>query len=109
MSTSTSNVRSRDIKTTIVNFDTPKQITITHNIVKYRYFTYELKLNEYVEFCIMFYTEQGRIATTYLKVSGEQYNQWGDDDDYIKNLIENNIDYLYSNQIGKIPTVFDAL
>ena len=71
-----------------VEFDAPKKKT---HVVEYSYYHYyfsELVLDESVSFVIVFFDAEGNaLKTEIVKIEGEDYNQWGIDDNYIKKWI----------------------
>jgi len=47
----------------------------------------KITLNESAEFIIRIYNEELLISTKIIEIKGEEYNNWGSDDNYIETLI----------------------
>ena len=71
-----------------VEFDAPKKKTHVLEYSYYHYYFSDLVLDESVSFVIVFFDAEGNaLKTEIVKIEGEDYNQWGLDDNYIKKWI----------------------
>jgi hypothetical protein len=67
----------------------PKEITFTYNVTKISIKCRLVNLNKTAVFDILFYDQDGRFCRSeVLVLSIEEYRNWGTDDDYIFNLIQ---------------------
>ena len=71
-----------------------KPTEITNNIVKIDISVSRMELERTCEFMIDVYSDKGTIIKrTYYTLSQEQYDNWGDDDNYVYDLILENLGY----------------
>ena len=78
--------------------DPPITLIETKYIVKYRYYLYNLILNQEVTIIIDYNNSQERqIYQSIIRLEGEQYNAWGSDDSYIQNIVLAEVDKLRNN------------
>jgi hypothetical protein len=78
--------------------DPPIPIVNTNYIVRYSYYLYNLILNTQVTIIIDYYNSDGRqIYQSSILLSGEEYTAWGQDDDYINNIVLAEVDKLRNN------------
>jgi hypothetical protein len=78
--------------------DPPIALVETKYIVKYRYYLYNLILNEQVTIIIDYTnSEQRQIYQSIITLTGEQYAAWGQDDSYIQNIVLAEVDKLRNN------------
>jgi len=78
--------------------DPPIALIETKYIVRYRYYLYNLILNQEVTIIIDYTNSQERqIYQSIIRLTGEQYNAWGADDSYIQNIVLAEVDKLRNN------------
>ena len=110
MDISNNTVRYQTIPTKNVVLETPLEITVTHKINSYIYYVQNLELNNFVIICVIFYSDTSeKVGQCHLNVYKELYDKWADDDDYIRQLLNYNIEHLYKSQAGRIPFLCNAL
>jgi hypothetical protein len=89
--------------------DFPITIIETKHVTKYRYYLYNLILNQEVTIIIDYFNnEQRNVFQTIRKLVGDEYNAWGADDYYIQNIVSVEVEKV-KNQSIIIPVVADSV
>ena len=66
-----------------------------YTVHSYNYHIDQIKLNEYAVISIIFYDEnQVYLCKKDVKIEGEEYANWGNDDIYIDNIVQREISKL---------------
>ena len=82
---------------TIHKFKTPQEITKTFTIDSYAYNINNVILNRSANISVIFFDICGTVFKQInLTISGEIYNNWGNDDNYLLDFIDNNVDFIIS-------------
>ena len=85
--------------------DFPITIIETKHVTKYRYYLYNLILNQEVTIIIDYFNNEGRnVFQTIRKLVGDEYTAWGADDSYIQNIVSAEVEKV-KNQSIVIPVV----
>jgi hypothetical protein len=80
------------------NFELPISISETKIIAKYKYYLYNLILNQEVTIIIDYFNNDGRqVYQTVRKLEGDEYNAWGSDDSYIENIVSLEVEKVKSS------------
>ena len=88
------------------NFELPISISETKIIAKYKYYLYNLILNQEVTIIIDYFNNEGRqVYQTVRKLVGDEYNVWGSDDSYIENIVFLEVEKLKSSASAYTPVV----
>ncbi len=67
----------------------PVDVYTKETVIGYDYFITELVLHQRVCFSIEMKSSDGRtIDMVHIEIEGDEYNNWGNDDNYIKEIIE---------------------
>lgn len=65
-----------------------KDLVKTHSVSSFVISVVDLILNQSVAVNVCLYDENNILTdTTYFNISGDEYNNWGSNDQYLKNLI----------------------
>lgn len=77
---------------TVINFDKPlEKITIT-KYVSFKIREVLISLNSGASFVVLLYGEtEDTILCKTIEMSGEDYNKWGSDDEYVVEYIKNKL------------------
>lgn len=80
-----------------VILDTPIDIIIVKNIKSYRYRLRDIILNKEVTILIEFFNSDLLQVHQIIKtLTGDEYNNWGADDNYITLIVKSEVDKLYN-------------
>ena len=75
----------------------PKEIIVTTNIVKFQITEIELILYQGANINILMFSENNKFfKSERLLLTQEEYNNWGTDDDYIRDLVCQKLDFVLS-------------
>lgn len=77
---------------TFVNFDKPIEKIVITKYVSFKIREILVSLNKGASFIVLLYGEtEDTILCKTIEMSGEDYNKWGDDDDYVIGYIKNKL------------------
>lgn len=80
------------------NLPNPLDVYTKETIVGYDYYITELVLHEKACFSIEMKSADGRIIDfIHITIEGDEYNNWGNDDNYIQGIIEKYVNDFIEN------------
>lgn len=88
------------------SIELPISILETKIVSKYKYYLYNLILNQEVTIIIDYFNNEGRqVYQTIRKLVGDEYNAWGSDDSYIENIVSLEVEKLKESVSAYTPVV----
>jgi hypothetical protein len=78
--------------------DSPHQITKTYDITYFKYMIISVSLFNSVSLIVQFYDATDTMhKEVSFQITGDDYSNWANDDNYILQYIQDNLDKIYSN------------